>query len=70
MDLYEYYQQAIAEDELDLYVVGDVHRDEVEKAVSSLFQFTKRTPKAAARSVHTIKEEKEIIDNQDVKQEN
>ncbi len=68
VDLYEYYQQAIAEDELDLYVVGDVHRDEVEKAVSSLFQFTKRTPKAAARSVHTIKEEKEIIENQDVKQ--
>lgn len=68
VDLYEYYQQAIAEDELDLYVVGDVHRDEVEKAVSSLFQFTKRTPKAATRSVHTIKEEKEIIENQDVKQ--
>lgn len=66
--LYEYYLQATAEDELDLYVVGDVQRDEVEKAVSSLFQFTERKPKEAARTPHMIKEEKEIIENQDVKQ--
>ena len=28
-NLYEYYKRALAEDELDLYVVGDVDSDEV-----------------------------------------
>ena len=30
-NLYEYYKRALAEDELDLYVVGDVDNEEVKR---------------------------------------
>ncbi len=43
-NLYEYYKRALAEDELDLYVVGDVDKEEVKSIVSPLFQFEDRTP--------------------------
>ena len=43
-NLYEYYKRALAEDELDLYVVGDVDNDEVTKIVSHLFQLEERKP--------------------------
>jgi predicted Zn-dependent peptidase len=67
--LYEYYQRAIENDELDLYVIGDVQSAEVEKAVSGLLRFPERTPKTAVRgAAASITEVKEIIENQDVKQ--
>ena len=35
-NLYDYYKRALAEDELDLYVVGDVDSDEVTKCCKSV----------------------------------
>lgn len=67
--LFQYYQEAIANDELDLYVVGDVKSTEVENAVSRLFHFKERTIKKAEKGTVTpVSEVKEIIDKQDVKQ--
>lgn len=65
--LYQFYQRALMEDELDLYVIGDVDENEVEQISSSLFQFEQRTPKQIAnyerkniQSVNVVKEEQDI----------
>ncbi|NRD78904.1 insulinase family protein [Bacillus sp. BRMEA1] len=66
-NLYEYYQKAFQEDEMDLYVVGDVKEEDVKKLASELLQFNHRTPKKAVseeiqkkQEVHEVKEEQEI----------
>ncbi|WP_338452110.1 pitrilysin family protein [Niallia oryzisoli] len=67
--LYDYYQSALREDELDLYVVGDVTSEEVVKIVNNLFHFSDRTPKNLdEKGPQTKKEAKEIKEAQDVKQ--
>lgn len=68
-NLYEYYQQAFKEDELDLYVIGDVNEEEVKSIASQLLQFENRNPqKLDAKSARTKTEVKEIKETQDVKQ--
>lgn len=67
-NLYGYYEKAFAEDELDLYVVGDVQPAEVEKAVGSLFPFGERVPQKAVQAEVKVRGEKVIIEKQDVKQ--
>jgi predicted Zn-dependent peptidase len=66
--LYEYYQQAFAQDELDLYVIGDVVEEEVEAAAGSLFDFAPRTPLEANSLAGARKDEKVVKEQQDVKQ--
>jgi predicted Zn-dependent peptidase len=67
--LYEYYKRALAEDELDLYVVGDVDNDEVTSMVSQLFQLEERKPTIIdRRTIHKREEVQEIKEAQDVKQ--
>ncbi|MGG5252885.1 EF-P 5-aminopentanol modification-associated protein YfmF [Neobacillus sp. SM06] len=67
--LYEYYQKAFQEDELDLFVIGDVKEADVNQIVSGLLQFEKRTPKKI-ENVRAAKKEtvQEIKEQQDVKQ--
>ena len=48
-NLYEYYQQALSEDELDLYVVGDVNTEEVAKTAQQLMDFAEHTAKTIDR---------------------
>lgn len=68
-NLFEYYQQALAEDELDLYIIGDIDEDEVYKTASDLIKFQDRTPKEAKKiSVRTKDKVNEVIEKQDVKQ--
>jgi predicted Zn-dependent peptidase len=68
-NLYEYYKRALAEDELDLYVVGDVDKEEVKSIVSPLFQLEERTPiKIDTREISKKEEVQEIKEVQDVKQ--
>lgn len=68
-NLYQYYQQALTEDELDLYVVGDVNSEEVAKKAQQLMTFTEHTAKTIDRkSMKTRGEVKEIKEAQDVKQ--
>ncbi|MGJ7920997.1 EF-P 5-aminopentanol modification-associated protein YfmF [Neobacillus sp. LXY-4] len=67
--LYQYYQQAFAEDELDFYVIGDVNEYEVQSIADELLHFTPRTPKTAeVNQNRQSKEEKEVKEVQDVKQ--
>ncbi|WP_442599565.1 EF-P 5-aminopentanol modification-associated protein YfmF [Neobacillus sp. D3-1R] len=67
--LYQYYQKTLKEDEMDLYIIGDVEEAEVEGMVNNLFQFEERTPKEisdyARKNIETVNEVKE---EQDVKQ--
>lgn len=68
-NLYEYYEKAFKEDELDLYVIGDVNEEEVKSIASQLLQFENRNPqKLDAKSARTKTEVKEIKETQDVKQ--
>src|SRR3954451_13126509 len=68
-NLYEYYKRALAEDELDLYVVGDVDKEEVKSIASLLFQLEERTPiKIDTREISKKEEVQEIKEVQDVKQ--
>ncbi|MCL6571220.1 MAG: insulinase family protein [Bacillus sp. (in: Bacteria)] len=67
--LYTYYQRAFLEDEMDLYVFGDVVEEEVEKLAAELLQFENRTPKKTAKQeVNTTIQVNEVKEEQDVKQ--
>ncbi|WP_100403017.1 EF-P 5-aminopentanol modification-associated protein YfmF [Bacillus sp. FJAT-42315] len=43
-DLYTYYKKAFSEDEIDLYIVGDVNEQQVEEIVDRLFTMNDRQP--------------------------
>jgi predicted Zn-dependent peptidase len=67
--LYNYYQRAFQEDEMDLYIIGDVDEGEVESIANRLFQFNKREAKHVIdyqkKVINTVNEVKE---RQDIKQ--
>jgi len=66
--LYEYYQKAIQEDELDLYIIGDIEENQVE-AFCKEIDFSNRTPQTSENRVDIhVEEPKEIKEKQDVKQ--
>lgn len=68
-NLFQYYQKAFAEDEMDFYVIGDVQEAEVQKTANELLQFTPRTPKKIEEiKTGKISKEKEVKEEQDVKQ--
>lgn len=68
-NLYEYYKKAFSEDEMDLYVIGDVKEDEVKSLVDSLMTFEDRTPKkVVSNEVQNKEQVNEIKEEQDVKQ--
>jgi predicted Zn-dependent peptidase len=67
--LYQFYQRALKEDELDLYVIGDVDESEVEQIAAGLFQFEQRTPKQISNyDRKTIQSVNEVKEEQDIKQ--
>ncbi|PLR94784.1 EF-P 5-aminopentanol modification-associated protein YfmF [Bacillus sp. T33-2] len=66
--LFDYYKQALEEDELDLYVIGDIQEDEVQSISDSLFTFPDRRTKKTADAPVNITEVKEVKEQQDVKQ--
>jgi predicted Zn-dependent peptidase len=67
--LFQYYKRAFKEDEMDLYVIGDVDTNEVEQIANKLFQFEQRTPQQiteyARKNIQSVNEVKE---EQDIKQ--
>ncbi|PLR77701.1 peptidase M16 [Bacillus sp. V3-13] len=68
-NLYHYYERAFSEDELDLYVIGDIVEDEVIEIADSLLQFNEREPRVSAGHAPEKKPEvHEVIEEQDVKQ--
>ena len=67
--LYEYYQKALNEDEIDLYVIGDVSEEEVDRLENQYISLSDREPIVLPRQVERkISEEKEVIEKLDVKQ--
>ncbi|MEC1377574.1 pitrilysin family protein [Heyndrickxia oleronia] len=67
-NLFDYYKKAISEDELHLYIIGDVNENEVETFCRNL-QFENRSPIQLERKEGSnVKEVKEIKEKQDVKQ--
>ncbi|MCM3666484.1 insulinase family protein [Mesobacillus subterraneus] len=67
-NLYEYYKQAFTEDELDLFIIGDVNEDEVQSIAEGLLQFEERTPKSLEAVKADNVEEKTVKDKEDIKQ--
>lgn len=66
--LYSYYERALNEDELDLYIIGDIDKAEV-GSYCDVLCFAERTPKRSSESVEKNNiEVKEIIERQDLKQ--
>jgi predicted Zn-dependent peptidase len=67
--LFDYYNKAFSEDEMDLYVIGDVKEDEVKSLADDLLKFEERSPKKIETSEQQIKDKvHEIKEEQDVKQ--
>ncbi|MGP7817613.1 EF-P 5-aminopentanol modification-associated protein YfmF [Niallia sp. 01092] len=68
-DLYTYYEKALNEDQIDVYVVGDIEDEDVASFVDSLFPFEKREIKTVELAAeHKVEKEKEIREEQDIKQ--
>lgn len=67
--LTDYYRKVLTEDEVDLYVVGDVLGDEVKRLVATYFDMNNRTtPNQLAEKEVKVLDEKEVIEQQAVKQ--
>jgi len=67
--LFEYYQKSLGEDELDLYIVGDVQVDEVNEMVEEIFKLEDRSVKTPTQKIADRKlEVNEVIEKQDIKQ--
>ncbi|MFO1445973.1 insulinase family protein [Bacillus sp. Bva_UNVM-123] len=68
-NLYEYFVTAFNEDELDLYVVGDVDEQEVYEYAHEILQLKERTPMSVNSVRYPKKENPHIVrEEQDVKQ--
>ncbi|MFC4183523.1 EF-P 5-aminopentanol modification-associated protein YfmF [Saccharococcus thermophilus] len=69
--LFQYYQKTLSEDEIDLYVIGDVQEETVLQAVISHFSMPTRTtrPSGGTKVAHKAPEKvNEVIEKQDIKQ--
>lgn len=68
-NLYDYYQQAIGEDEIDLYFVGDIDAAVVETVCDQRFKLKEREPKIVeSQEILNKNKENEVIERQDVAQ--
>jgi len=67
--LYTYYEKCLNEDEIDLYIVGDVKVEEVEKIADELFHLKDRVVQKA-KSLQPVEKRdvNEVIERQDIKQ--
>ncbi|MFD3445530.1 EF-P 5-aminopentanol modification-associated protein YfmF [Microbacteriaceae bacterium 4G12] len=67
--LYAYYKKALAEDEMDLYIVGDLPNETLQ-LVQSYFTFPKHehTTRTLQAAPSSVTEEKEIVEKEDLKQ--
>ncbi|CAM5717877.1 hypothetical protein SAFG77S_10271 [Streptomyces afghaniensis] len=67
--LYDYYTKALAEDQIDLYMVGDIKEEEVGAYIEKLFPFKERTAQSIdRRKSYETKTVKEVREVQDIKQ--
>lgn len=66
--LFDYYQKALRSDKIDLYVVGDLNQQEVEGYAKKYFSFDNAFEPAVEETFTKDVKEKEVIEEQDVKQ--
>ncbi|MDQ0230468.1 EF-P 5-aminopentanol modification-associated protein YfmF [Metabacillus malikii] len=66
--LYKYYQNAIENDKIDLYVVGDLAQQDVETYVGKYFTLNNQSAFTPVTAKNVQVKEKEVIEKQDVKQ--
>ncbi len=68
--LFQYYQKMMAEDEVDLYIVGNIEVDTIKKTIVELFPFNSRKGSSISPSIKTksVVDPNEVIERQDVKQ--
>ncbi|MDZ5473412.1 pitrilysin family protein [Bacillus sp. 31A1R] len=67
--LFQYYERALAEDELDLYIIGDVEEEEVISFSKELLQFEARIPSLNDNQIsRSVSQVNEVKERQDVKQ--
>jgi predicted Zn-dependent peptidase len=67
--LYDYYTKTLAEDQIDLYMVGDIKEEEVGAYIEELFPFKERTAQSIdRRKSYETKKVKEVREVQDIKQ--
>lgn len=67
--LFAYYKKMLSEDEIDLYVIGDIDGSEVEALADKYVSLQEREPVRLPRNTgKAVEKEKEIIENSDVKQ--
>jgi predicted Zn-dependent peptidase len=68
-NLYEYYKDAFLNDEMDLYIIGDVNEEEVKNYAAELLHFEDRKPKKLGpKETNRNSQVQEIKEEQDVKQ--
>ncbi|MBP3967449.1 insulinase family protein [Bacillus sp. WL1] len=66
--LYQYYQKVLAEDEMDLYIIGDISENAVD-LVSKYFSISARPARERNVLLHKRNnEEKEVVEQQELKQ--
>ncbi|CAH0254268.1 EF-P 5-aminopentanol modification-associated protein YfmF [Peribacillus sp. NPDC101481] len=67
--LFSYYKKVLAEDEIDLYVIGDIDESEVQALADKYVSLQERVPvRLPGKTGKVVEKEKEIIENSDVKQ--
>lgn len=68
--LFDTYKRMLDEDEIDIYVVGDVQVDEFTEKIKSMFGFTPRavTKKQYEQPEKETKEPRQVFERQDMKQ--
>ncbi|KOR78207.1 zinc protease [Bacillus sp. FJAT-21352] len=67
--LFAYYKKMLSEDEIDLYVIGDIDGSEVEALADKYVSLQEREPVRLPRETgKAVEKEKEMIENSDVKQ--
>ena len=69
-DLYDYYLQMLQKDRLDIYVVGDMDIESMEKSIASAFKQEERasTKSSDRKESKQIDEPKEIIEQEPIQQ--
>ncbi|WP_342512540.1 pitrilysin family protein [Sporosarcina sp. FSL K6-1522] len=69
-ELYTTYQKMLQEDEIDIYIVGDIDEESMIDHIKSLFPFTARPvqTRQQAAITHEVKELRTVREQQDMKQ--
>ncbi|MFS8650840.1 MAG: pitrilysin family protein [Caldibacillus sp.] len=68
-NLYTYYEQVLNEDEIDLYIIGDLDPEGVVRRCDETFSFAERTPKHTEHErTFDRKEERVVVEKQEVAQ--